>query len=484
MSSDFQVIIIGSGFAGMCVAIKLKEAGISDILMLERDEKPGGTWWRNSYPGAAVDVQSRLYSFSFEPWDWSRLFAERDEIYAYTKHVFEKHSLGKFTRCNANVTSATWGEVEARWTIEINHSEKFSAPILVNASGGLSQPAIPDIEGQDIFEGRSFHTSRWDNSFDYSGKRIAVVGTGASGIQVIPEVAKSAAQVTVFQRTPHWILPRPDHLLSSFERNLMNISPIRKIVRLALYLILEFRVLAFSYFPKLLDWVGKPEALKNLRENISDPDLRAKLTPDFRIGCKRILLNSDFYPSLNRENVELVTSSISKIEPKGISTTDGRFFEADLIVYATGFLSAEKNIPYPVLGRNGVSIQDEWKDGAHAWAGMCIPHFPNLFMMMGPNTGTGHTSVLVFIESQVKLIVDAVRNMKRNSWRSVEIKSDVEKIYNEKIQRKLSKTVWMTGGCQSWYMTASGRNTTLFPSFSFVYRRMVRKFRKRLFIVR
>lgn len=481
MKTAFDVLIIGSGFSGMCAAIKLKEAGVSNFQILERDEKPGGTWWRNSYPGAAVDVQSMLYSFSFEPWNWSRLFAKRDEIYQYTEYVYSKHKLHENTRCQAKVTKATFDEEGGVWNVELNGVEVLTARTLITASGGLSQPSVPNFPGKDRFQGRQFHTSRWDNSHDHSGKRIAVIGTGASGIQVIPEVAKSAAAVYVLQRTPHWIMPRPDRELKAWERRVLAHGIINKMFRLFTYLELEFRVLAFSFFPALLEVIAKPKALKNIRKNVRDPQLQEKLIPDFRIGCKRILLSSEYYPSLNRDNVELVTDPLHCINESGIKLESGRQLDVDLIVYATGFHGSENNIPYPVIGREGASLKEAWEDGAHAYLGTLVPRFPNFFMMMGPNTGTGHTSVIYFIESHVKLIVQAIQQLLKNDWKWVDIRADVEQQYNEKIQRRLKKTVWMTGGCHSWYLTKSGKNTTLFPTFSFDFRRYVSRFNEKEF---
>ncbi len=467
----YEVIIIGSGFGGIATAIKLQEAGIHDYVILERAPEPGGTWWQNTYPGAAVDVQSPLYCLKHEPYDWSRMFALQPEILAYTNHLLDKHRLRNKIQCNQEVTAATYDEQKHCWQVATASDRLFTAPVLVNASGILSQPAIPDIPGRQQFQGASFHTSQWNHDFDYKGKRVAVIGTGASAVQVVPAIAPQVAQLYVLQRTPHWLLPRPDRVIPKWERQLYKKVPlVQRLVREWLYWKLEARMIAFKGNQAALRFF-RNKALRYIKKQVKDPALRQKLTPDFMLGCKRVLLSNDYYPALQRENVRLVTGGIERITPTGIQTKQGEHLEVDLIVWATGFHAAEDNIPYPVRGRQGLLLQDYWQDGAHAYIGTAIPHFPNFFILAGPNTGIGHTSALHIIESQLNYVMDALLKMRQHGWHSVEVKEDIEQTYNQWVQEKMQKTVWQTGGCHSWYQTADGKNTTLYPTYSFLFRK-------------
>ncbi len=467
----YEVIIIGSGFGGIATAIKLQEAGIHDYVILERAPEPGGTWWQNTYPGAAVDVQSPLYCLKHEPYDWSRMFALQPEILAYTNHLLDKHRLRNKIQCNQEVTAATYDEQKHCWQVATASDRLFTAPVLVNASGILSQPAIPDIPGRQQFQGASFHTSQWNHDFDYKGKRVAVIGTGASAVQVVPAIAPQVAQLYVLQRTPHWLLPRPDRVIPKWERQLYKKVPlVQRLVREWLYWKLEARMIAFKGNQAALRFF-RNKALRYIKKQVKDPALRQKLTPDFMLGCKRVLLSNDYYPALQRENVRLVTGGIERITPTGIQTKQGEHLEVDLIVWATGFHAAEDNIPYPVRGRQGLLLQDYWQDGAHAYIGTAIPHFPNFFILAGPNTGIGHTSALHIIESQLNYVMDVLLKMRQYGWQSIEVKEEIEQIYNQWVQEKMQKTVWQTGGCHSWYQTADGKNTTLYPTYSFLFRK-------------
>ncbi len=467
----YEVIIIGSGFGGIATAIKLQEAGIHDYVILERAPEPGGTWWQNTYPGAAVDVQSPLYCLKHEPYDWSRMFALQPEILAYTNHLLDKHRLRNKIQCNQEVTAATYDEQKRCWQVTTASDRLFTAPVLVNASGILSQPAIPDIPGRQQFQGASFHTSQWNHDFDYKDKRVAVIGTGASAVQVVPAIAPQVAQLYVLQRTPHWLLPRPDRVIPKWERQLYKKVPlVQRLVREWLYWKLEARMIAFKGNQAALRFF-RNKALRYIKKQVKDPALRQKLTPDFMLGCKRVLLSNDYYPALQRENVRLVTGGIERITPTGIQTKQGEHLEVDLIVWATGFHAAEDNIPYPVRGRQGLLLQDYWQDGAHAYIGTAIPHFPNFFILAGPNTGIGHTSALHIIESQLNYVMDVLLKMRQYGWQSIEVKEEIEQIYNQWVQEKMQKTVWQTGGCHSWYQTADGKNTTLYPTYSFLFRK-------------
>lgn len=479
---EYEVIIIGSGFSGICTAIKLQENNIHNYLILERDESLGGTWWRNSYPGAAVDVPSRLYSFSFEKFDWSRLFAKQEEILSYTQNIIQKYQLASKAQTNVNIESLVFDDNLGKWKVYLKDGSSLICRFVVSATGGLSQPAFPKIPGLDNFKGKYFHTSLWDHSYDYKGKNIAVIGTGASAVQVVPEIAKEAAHVEVLQRTPHWILPRPDRKLKHWERSLLQIGLINKSFRAFTYFQNESRALFFLKFPKLAKLV-KLQALAHLKKQVKSKELRKALEPNFDIGCKRVLLTNDYYPSLERSNVNLNTKAIESITEDGILFKDQTSIKSDLIVFATGFRAAENSVPFEIKGRNNVSIHDYWKEGAVAYYGISVANFPNLFMAMGPNTGTGHTSVIYFIESQMKYIMDAINKAKANSWKSVEVKETVQNEFNVQLQEKMKRTIWSVGGCKSWYTTENGKNTTMYPNFSFVYRSNTKSFKDELHLI-
>lgn len=475
----FDVIIIGSGFSGICSGIKLLQNNIPNFIILERDEDLGGTWWKNSYPGAAVDVPSHLYSFSFEAYDWTRLFAKQAEILDYTQHLISKHKLREKARCNVSINRLIYDESNTRWEVHLSTNEVLYTQFVISGTGSLSQPNIPSIPGLNAFKGKVFHSSNWDNEYDYEEKNIAVIGTGASAVQLVPELAKKAKQLTVIQRTAHWVLPRPDRALKNWERKLLKHSFFNGFFRLLTYLKNETRAIFFTKLPAIAKIV-QLEGFHHLKKQVKDENLRKKLTPQYAIGCKRILLTNDYYPTFNQKHVQLIDTEIAKINSSGISFKDGTSMEIDLLVLATGFHASENAIPFEIIGKDNKSLRESWKDGAHAYYGTMVSQFPNLFFAMGPNTGTGHTSVIYFIESQMNYIMDAINKTRSNNWKSVEVKKEVEERFNTKIQKQLEGTIWQKGGCNSWYQTEGGKNTTMFPDFSFVFRRQTRKFKENL----
>ncbi|MCH2043756.1 MAG: NAD(P)/FAD-dependent oxidoreductase [Saprospiraceae bacterium] len=481
----YEVIIIGSGFSGIGTAITLRKQGIYNFLILERDEELGGTWWRNSYPGAAVDVPSHLYSFSFEPYQWSRLYAKQKELLAYTKHLIKKYKIAPKAKCNHEVTQLSYDDQTSIWTVETRHGKSYRTHNIVNASGGLSQKSIPEIPNQAAFQGKAMHTAYWDHSFDYNNKRVAVIGTGASAVQVIPAIASKVKQLYVFQRTPHWVLPRPDRALRNYEQQWLERYPIiAKVYREWTYWKQEARMLGFNYFPKAMK-IAEHSAQKHLKKQISNKTLRQKVTPNYTIGCKRILLSSSYYPSLTRSNVTLLdkTSGIESLTENGIKTIDGQEIQVDLIVYATGFKASENNISYPIIGKGGFSLQEYWGDEAHAYLGSTVPYFPNFYLVTGPNTGLGHNSIIHVIESQLQYIGQAIAARKQNGWQAIEVQAETEREYNKLIQKQLERTVWQNGGCESWYQTQQGVNTVLYPSFTFEFRRLTSKFKPKEHII-
>ena len=472
-------IIIGSGFGGQAAAINLRRIGIEDFLILERRAWMGGTWSQNSYPGAAVDVQSPLYSLSFEPYRWSQMFAEQDELVEYTNHVLAKHGLREKTKLNANVTKVQWDEAAQTWQVQLESGETLTAQFLINASGPLSTPVIPHFKGRDTFQGQTFHTNNWQHSYDHKGKRVAIIGSGASAAQVIPAIAPEVAQLHVFQRTPHWVLPRPDHVFSKFERALLGNKLIYKALRTAIYWGLESRVIGFKYSQKMLNVVAQKAALKHIAQQISDPAIRQAVTPDYTIGCKRIILSSTLYPALCRPNVQLhpKDDGIAEINARGILTAKGQQIDLDLIVYSTGYDATDGVISYPVVGKGGRSVQDVWAEFPRAYLGTSLPGFPNFFVVTGPNTGIGHTSAIFVIEAQMEYIRRAIQAVQKQGAKAIEVKPQAEADYTTMIHREMKQTVWQSGGCTSWYKSKSGHVIAMFPGFSFTFRQMAKAFK-------
>ena len=471
----YRVLIIGSGFGGQCAAVNLLKAGIDDFRLLERRDFFGGTWCQNTYPGAAVDVPSPLYSLSFAPYRWTQMFAEQAELHRYTDHVVERFGLRDRVELQANVERVEWDDTEKRWVIHTGTKGIFYAQFLINATGPLSQPVIPHFPGQDRFQGKTFHTNNWDHSYDYHGKRVAIVGSGASAAQVIPAIAPKVARLHVFQRTAHWVLPRADRTFGRFQRWLLGLKPAYKLLRWMIYWQFETRVIAFKYSKPAIHMVQR-QALRFLKRQVTDPELRKKLTPDFTIGCKRVLLSSTYYPALTRPNVTLHSreQGIASLDETGIVTTDGRHIDVDLIVWSTGYDATDGVISYPVSGKNAVQLRDVWAQYPRAYLGTSLPDFPNLFIVTGPNTGIGHTSALFIIESQMNYILDCIRTLQAKGLRSIEVRPEAERTYTQMIHREMERTVWKTGGCHSWYQSRSGHVIAMFPGFSFSYHRLTR----------
>ncbi|WP_336348195.1 NAD(P)/FAD-dependent oxidoreductase [Pseudomonas monsensis] len=471
----YHVLIIGSGFGGQCAAVNLLKAGIDDFRLLERRDFFGGTWCQNTYPGAAVDVPSPLYSLSFASYRWSQMFAEQAELHRYTEHVIDRFGLRERVELQANVERVEWDDEQKRWAVHTGAKGTFHAQFLINATGPLSQPVIPQIPGQERFQGKTFHTNNWDHDYDYRGKRVAIVGSGASAVQVIPAIAPDVAQLHVFQRTPHWVLPRADRLFGPLQRWLLGVKPAYKLLRWLIYWQFETRVIAFKYSRPAIRMVQR-QALRLLERQVRDPALRKKLTPDFTIGCKRVLLSNTYYPALTRPNVTLHTreQGITSFDERGINTQDGQHIEVDLIIWSTGYDATDGVISYPVSGKNAVQLRDVWAQYPRAYLGTSLPDFPNLFIVTGPNTGIGHTSALFIIESQMNYILDCIRTVQAKGLRSIEVRPEAERTYTEMIHREMERTVWKSGGCHSWYQSKSGHVIAMFPGFSFSYHRLTR----------
>jgi cation diffusion facilitator CzcD-associated flavoprotein CzcO len=472
-----SVLVIGAGFGGLAMAIKLDEAGRRDFLVVERGSDVGGTWRDNTYPGAACDVPSQLYSYSFalNP-SWSRSFSPQPEIQAYIQRVAqESGTLDRFV-FDTSVDDAGWDDAEGLWRVRTSAGE-LTADVVVSAAGALSEPKNPDIEGFDSFTGEVFHSARWNHDYDLRGKRVAVIGTGASAIQIVPEIAEEVARLDVYQRTAPWVIPRNDRDYTGIEKLGFRLVPgLQRIYRTAIYWGRETYVPAFTINPKLA-WPAKQLALKNIARGIDDPELREAVTPDYEIGCKRILISNTWYPTLNRDDVDLVTDGIYRVTPTGIVARDGTEREVDVIVVATGFHTTDLPIAHHVTGRDGVRLSDYFAEhGMQAYKGTTVHGFPNLFFVVGPNTGLGHSSMVFMIESQVAYILDALAHRERRGVRAIEPDASVQREYVDRIQERMEGTVWSAGGCASWYLDSHGRNVTLWPGTTFGYRRMTASF--------
>ena len=394
-------IIIGTGFAGIGMAVALQKAGIKDFVILEKKQDVGGVWRDNTYPGAACDVPSHLYSFSFEPNpDWSRVFAAQGEIHQYLQRCADKYGLRKYIRFGAEVASAQFNEATSQWQVMQKDGTVLSAALLISGTGQLSRPAFPKLVGMESFQGHIFHSATWDHSYSLAGKRIAVVGTGASAIQFVPAIAGLVEHLKVFQRSPAHVMPRPDRAYSGREKTLLrNVPWLMKAYRASIYLRFESRALAFTRFKFLMKWAVGIPFRKLLNEQVDDPVLRQKLTPDYPFGCKRILLSSEYLKTISRPNVELITDGIVRVTESGIETVDGKQHEVDAIIYGTGFAATEFLSPMRIVGRGAIDLNQAWRDGSRAYLGLAVPDFPNFFMLYGPNTNLGHNSIVYMLES-------------------------------------------------------------------------------------
>jgi cation diffusion facilitator CzcD-associated flavoprotein CzcO len=471
-----DVLIVGGGFSGLCMAIKLLDAGMNSFLLLEKSDDIGGTWYDNRYPGCACDIPSHLYSFSFEPSpDWSRMYPGQPEIHNYLKRCVERYGLAPYIRLNSRFQEATWNQSEGVWHATAVEGMKIRARVIVSGVGALHVPQYPKLQGIERFAGPSFHSSNWNHHVPLEGKTIAVVGTGASAIQFVPQIAPRAGKLYLFQRTPPWIVPRPDFPISEkWKKRFRGIPGVMWAFRQFIFWRQEFRVLGFlgNQFVR-----GKATeiATHHLEKQIKDPKLRAALTPTYELGCKRVLVSDDFYPALTRQNVELVTDSIEEVREHSIVTADGTEWPIDVLIYGTGFRATEPLIGIRLFGRGGVEIHDAWRERMSAYLGITVSGFPNLFLLLGPNTGLGHNSVVLMIEAQVNYVMSCLELMKRRKRNVIEVRSDTQRQFVEDIHRRLQGTVWQSGGCRSWYQDQrTGENTALWPGSVVAYVRRTR----------
>ncbi|MEU5435506.1 NAD(P)/FAD-dependent oxidoreductase [Streptomyces sp. NPDC020719] len=471
-----RVAVIGSGFGGLGAAVRLRREGITDFVVLERADSVGGTWRDNSYPGCACDVPSHLYSFSFAPNpDWPRTFSGQRHIRAYLEHVADVFRLRPHLRLGHEVTLMRWDSEQLWWVIETAHGATITADVVVSATGPLSDPKIPDIPGLDSFPGKVFHSARWDHDYDLRGKRVAMVGTGASAIQIVPAIQPRVRSLTLFQRTPPWVMPRVDRAISAPERWLHRQLPFTGAARRGLlWGIRELQVSAFTKRPNELGLV-ESLAKRNMARAIKDPALRAKLTPDYRIGCKRILLSSEYYPALAKPNVDLVASGLGEVRGSTLVAADGTETEVDAIVFGTGFHVTDMPIADRVVGADGQTLAEAWKGGMESLRGATAAGFPNWMTIIGPNTGLGNSSMILMIESQLSYMADYLRQLNVLGGRvALGARPSAVGAWNRRVQERMKRTVWNTGGCTSWYLDPSGRNTTIWPGTTGEFRKETR----------
>jgi cation diffusion facilitator CzcD-associated flavoprotein CzcO len=467
-----SVLIVGTGFGGIGTAVELKRAGFTDFTILESAAEPGGVWRDNTYPGAACDIPSPLYSFSFEPNPrWPKRFSRQPDILAYLRGVITKYGLEPHIRYGTEVTGAAFDD--GVWRVETKTGETYEATVFVPAVGQLSRPVLPDIPGRDRFAGAAFHSARWDHGAELTGKRVAVIGTGASAVQFVPELRKHAKHVTVFQRTPPYVLAKSDPTYRGWQHWLFeHLPPTQLLGRLRIFLLAEYATYAMTRHPALAKMFELRTAQLR-RRHIKDPELRAKLAPDYPLGCKRILFTNDYLPALAEPDVDVETARISEITATGVRTEDGVEHEADVIVYGTGFAATDFLAPVDVRGLGGRSLKEAWSGGARAYLGITVPGFPNMFCVYGPNTNLGAGSIIYMIERQARYIRQAVEQLARPGVSSLDVHPEVEARYDEEVQARLGRSVW--SACANWYRQADGRVTTNWPGLVTEYDRRTRR---------
>ena len=466
---ELEFVIVGAGFSGLGMAIALIREGRRNFVVLEKASALGGTWRDNTYPGCACDVPSHLYSFSFEQNPrWSRMFAPQPEIWDYMEHCADKYGVRPHLRFNSEVVRCEWDERRSFWRVHTKSGDTYTARYLVFGTGPLSQPSYPELKGMEQFRGRAFHSQRWDHSFDLAGKTLAVIGTGASAIQLVPQIQPKVKKLHLFQRTPPWIMPKPDRAVSPAVQRVFEKYPVtQRALRNTLWTIMDLRGFGFSAAPSILRWTER-QCIAHIERQVADPELRRRLVPDYRAGCKRILIADDYYPAVARANVELVTDGIAELTEGSIVTRDGQERPVDAVIYGTGFRVTDFLAPMTVLGRGGRDLNETWRSGIEGYLGMLVSGYPNFFMLLGPNSGLGHNSIIFMIESQVHYALELIKGIEARGARVFDVKPREQAAFNARVQERLSKTVWASG-CRSWYLDARGKNTTLWPGVTAEY---------------
>ncbi len=473
-----RALIIGSGFSGLGMGIALKNQGV-DFLILEKADEIGGTWRDNTYPGCACDIPSHMYSFSFEPKaDWTHMWSFQPEIFDYLKGVADKHDLRRRIRFGAHVDRAHWDEAEARWHVFDTTGQEYVAQFLISGAGGLHIPSIPDIPGRDEFAGVAFHSAQWNHDVDLRGKRVAVIGTGASAIQIVPAIVDEVAELQLYQRTPAWVMPRPNNAIPQWMRDIFTRVPgVRALLRAGIYWTHEGVGFAMTQQPRLLK-IGELMGKWNINRSIKDPELRRKLTPDYRAGCKRILNSDTYYRGIADPRTTVITDRIERMTPTGLVTADGTEHPVDVVVWATGFHVTDSYTYVDIKGADGEDLVDRWnREGMAAHRGITVAGMPNLFFLLGPNTALGHNSVVFMIESQIRYVAQAIAAVDRAGAAAIAPTRRAQDEFNAELQRHLAGTVFSTGGCQSWYMDAHGVNRALWSGMTWQYWLATRKFK-------
>jgi cation diffusion facilitator CzcD-associated flavoprotein CzcO len=470
------IAIIGSGFSGLAAAIRLKQAGRDDFVVLERGLDVGGTWRDNTYPGCRCDVPSHLYSLSFAPNpDWSESFSQQSEIHAYLRGLVDRFDLAGHIHLGCEVTDAAWNAGAQRWDLETSRGS-LEARFLVSAIGGLVEPKIPAIPGLDGFPGKVMHSARWDHDHDLSGERVAVVGTGASAIQFVPRIQPDVAELHLFQRTAPWIAPRVNRPITALERGLFRRVPaLQKLVRESIYWARELVARGLLGDRNVLRFVRRA-AVSQLRRQVPDPELRAKLTPSYEIGCKRILISNDYYPALAADNVEVIAAGTAEVRGSTVLGTDGSEAEVDTIIFGTGFYVADTPAAKVIRNGEGRTLREVWGKSMFAYKGTSIAGFPNLCMIFGPHAGIGHTSATVMIEAQVGYLLEMLDELDRSGAAAIDVRAEALEAFRDEMDAGMEGTVWQTGGCESWYQDETGRVTTLWPDYTFTYRKLMSDF--------
>lgn len=463
-----SAIVVGAGFSGIAAGVELRRAGITDFLILEKANRVGGTWRENTYPGAACDVPSHLYSYSFEPNPtWSRAYGGQAEILAYLEHCVDKYDLRGHLRFGQHVDEARFDEARGTWQVATAAGEHFEARALLLGNGALHIPQLPDIAGLDTFRGETFHSARWNHDYDLRGKRVAVVGTGASAIQFVPEIAPAVQRLHVYQRTAPWVVPKRDRPIGETERWIYERVPgAHWLRRTGLYWVMESRVVGYAYAPRVNALLERIVRM-HLARAVPDPLLRAKVTPSYRLGCKRVLLSNDWYPAIQRPNVEVVSDRIAEVTARGVRTVDGIEREVDALILGTGFRVSEYLSAIRIVGRGGIELNAAWRESLRNYLGITVSGFPNLFLLMGPNTGLGHNSMIFMIEAQARYAASALATMRERGLAAIEVRVEVERAFRSELAQRMTNTVWTTG-CQSWYQTPNGE-VFLWPAATFDY---------------
>ena len=475
-TSGYSAIIVGTGFSGICLAIKLKNEGINDFIILEKADDLGGTWRENTYPGAECDIPSALYSFSFEPYPyWEYKWSHQPQILDYLKFCAKKYDIYPHIHFNKEMVSAHWNENESQWKLKTKDGKLYKSKLFVTAIGQLHHPSFPNLGGINRFKGESFHSAKWDHNVSLEGKTVGVIGNAASAVQFIPQIAKTAAEVIVFQRTPNWMLPKQDRMYKKWEKSLVKKIPfLLKLDRLRLWLLGGGFYFLMVNRNRLLRKYYEQQTKKYINKKIQDPELREKLVPDYPLGAKRILLSDDYYEALDRKNVNLVTERIDHINEKGLVTQSEKDFDMDILIFATGFKSNPFLLGLDIRGNRGITIKEAWKDGPINYLGMTVSDFPNMFLMYGPNTNLGHNSILIMCEAQANYISQCAAKMKKNNWQSIEVKKETIQKYYQSIQSRLRGMIW-TQIEDSWYKSENGNVPNNWPGRTMEYMKRTKK---------